>query len=83
MVEVAEDEVSDTWKRSRIWSVPSESRFEFCWVTTEDAMLSLNRCKLSIVNDQLCIAAYSDNKENLRETYPMIFSSRVPLMIKR
>jgi hypothetical protein len=27
---VGVEEVSETWKRSRIWSVPSESRFEFC-----------------------------------------------------
>jgi hypothetical protein len=34
---------SETWKRSRIWSVPREARSEFCWVTTEEAILSLKR----------------------------------------
>lgn len=38
--------VSETWKRSRIWSVPSEPRSEFCCETMDEAMLSLKRCRL-------------------------------------
>jgi hypothetical protein len=61
--------------KSKTKSVSIDANPEFCCVTTEFAILSLKRCRLKLNQFRA--------RTRCHITYPMIFSSRVPFVIKR
>ena len=78
---------ADTLNRSSTSPVFMDPNPAFCWVTTELATSNLNRCSLrprhQLVRHVLPRPISLSESDLVTPTHPMIFSSKVPLVISR